>query len=129
MNNVTSLQRYSPGGGAPPTVYDSSWLATILTRLVGQSQALAVSSDGVAFVVASPCLLLIDTTAPQNLTLYNSYTPIISASDPFGLVWKPSGSQTQLSTLQALTAAGWNFSLFTPSSLSDVNMFLFKAAR
>ena len=118
MNNTSVLQRYSPGGGAPPTVYDSSWLAAILTRLVGQSQTSALSSDGVAFVVASPCLLLIDTTAPQNLTLYNSYTPIISASDPFGLVWKPSGSQTQLSTLQALTAAGWNFSLFTPSSLN-----------
>jgi hypothetical protein len=53
MNNVVSLPRYSPGGGAPPTVYDSSWLAAILTRLVGASQASALSSDGVAFVIAS----------------------------------------------------------------------------
>jgi hypothetical protein len=27
-----------------------------------------------------------------------------------------------------LSAAGWNFSLFTPSSLNDVNMFLFKGS-
>ena len=86
MNNTTTLQRYAPGGGAPLTVYDSSWLAAILTRLIGQSQASAVSSDGVAFVVASPCLLLMDTTNPSILQLYNGYTPIISATDPFGLV-------------------------------------------
>ena len=110
-------------------MYDSSWLAAILNRLVGQSQASALSSDGVAFVVASPCLLLIDTTAPQNLQLYNSYTPISSATDPFRLVWKPSGSQTQLSTLQALAAAGWNFSAVTPSSLNYLAMFPFKGSR
>ena len=98
MNNTTTLTRYAPGGGAPPTVYDSSWLAAILTRLIGQSQASAVSSDSVAFVVASPCLLLMDTACPEILRLYNSYTPIISATDPYGLVWKPSASQTQLST-------------------------------
>ena len=101
---MTSLPRY--GNGTPPTVYDSSWLAAILIRLIGQSQASAVSSDGVAFVVANPCLLLLDTTAPQNLTLYNKYTPIISAADPLGLVWKPSGSQTTLSSMQALRQPG-----------------------
>ena len=86
MNNTTTLQRYAPGSGASPIVYDSSWLAAILARLVGQIQAQAVSSDSVAFAVASPCHLLIDTVSPRNLQLYNSHTPIISSTDPCGLV-------------------------------------------
>ena len=128
INNTTTLQCNSLGGGAPPTVYDSSWLAAILTRLVGQSQASAVSNDSVAFVVASPCLRLMDTSNPNILQLYNGYTPIISATDPFGLVWKPSGSQTQRCTLNALPACGFNNLLFTPTALSDFNMVLFKGS-
>ena len=52
----------------------------------------------------------------------------MSATDPFGLIWKPSGSQTQLSTLQALTACGASYSTFTPTSLADSFMVLFKGS-
>ena len=79
MINTATLQRYSPGGGAPSTVYDSSWMAVSLTRLQATSQASALSSDGVAFMVATPCLLLMDTACPAIMSLYQLHPP----SGPF----------------------------------------------
>ena len=58
MNNTTSLSRVD----GTTALYDNMWLAGLMTRLQAQNQRSVLGSDGVSYVQASPCLLLIDTS-------------------------------------------------------------------
>ena len=84
MNNTTPLSRVD---GAT-TLYDNTYLSSLLTRLQAQNHKSRLGSDSVAYVQAYPCLLLIDTANAVLLKLYQTYTPSYSATDPFNLVWQ-----------------------------------------
>ena len=118
MNNVTSLTRVD----GTTTLYDNTYLSSLLTRLQAQNQKSVLGSDSVAYVQAYPCLLLMDTGNAIILKLYQTYTPSYSATDPFNLVWQLGASS--YSTVQALIASGFPASA-SPTSLANLHMALF----
>ena len=118
MNNTTSLSRVD---GAT-TLYDNTYLSSLLTRLQAQNQKSRLGSDSVAYVQAYPCLLLIDTANAVLLKLYQTYTPSYSATDPFNLVWQLNSSS--YSTAQAMIASGMPATA-SPANLAALHMALF----
>ena len=115
---MTSLSRVD----GTTTLYDNTYLSSLLTRLQAQNQKSVLGSDSVAYVQADPCLLLIDTANAVLLKLYQTYTPSYSATDPFNLVWQLNSSG--YSTAQALIASGLPANS-SPANLSALYMALF----
>ena len=118
MNKTTSLSRLD----GTTQLFDNTWLAGLLTRLQAQGQRSVLGSDGVAYVQASPCLLLIDTPNEILLRLYQQYTPSYSATYPFNLTRQLGASS--YSTFQAMVASGMP-AVAAPPNLAALHMALF----